>query len=376
MISFHLGDLHLGKKVYEFSMIDDQKYILNEIIKEAKVQKIDTIFISGDVFDKQIPSAEALKLFEDFCEDLSELNIKIFMISGNHDSADRLSYGKRVFAKNNIYISEKFNGKIEVVSAEDEFGVINIHLLPFIKPAFCFQYFEEEINNYEDAIKTILKHHNINKNERNILLSHQFITWNSKAEESDSEVNPVGGIDKIDASAFFDFDYVALGHLHSPQKIGRENIRYAGSPLAYSFSEIRRPKMLTKVIINKKDDVKIELIPLNPIRKMREIKGELQQLIDTAKSFEVSNDYIKVTLTNKEKLFDPMGKLRVFYPNIMNLEFEYTEEHEGRKIDFSKKDLDPLELFSEFFYQQNEKNMSDEQVDIVKQLWGKMKGEL
>lgn len=369
MISFHLGDLHLGKKVKEFSMIEDQKYILNQIIDEAKNHKVDTVFISGDVFDKPIPPAEALKLFEDFCEHLRDLDIQIFMISGNHDSAERLSYGRRIFAKEKLYISDKFMGEVEVFSVQDDFGTVNIHLLPFLKPSHCFQYFEEEISTYEDAIKTVLKHHNINKDERNVLLSHQFVTWNSKAEESESEINPIGGIDKIDASAFFDFDYVALGHLHSPQRIGRDNIRFAGSPLAYSFSEIRNPKMLTKVILNQKGDVQVELIPLKPLRKMREIKGELQQILDVASVSDSSDDYIKVTLTDKTKQFDPLAKLRNFYPNIMTLDFDYTEENQNKSIDFYKQNMNPIELFSAFYYERNEKNLSAEQLEIVEKFW-------
>lgn len=373
MVSFHLGDLHLGKKVYGFSMIEDQKYILDEILRESVEHEIDTIFIAGDVFDKGIPSVEAIGLFEYFLEKLREKNIKIFMIAGNHDSAKRLSFGHNMFVKNQLYIGTEFRGKIEIFETEDEFGKINIHLLPFIKPSFCVEYFDEKVETYEEMLQTVFKHHNLDSNQRNILLAHQFVTWKGTAEESESEISSIGGLDQVDASNFFDFDYVALGHLHRPQRIGKDYIRYAGSPIQYSFSEPNN-KVITKIVLKEKGDLQLDLIPLKPFKVLREIKGDLENLLQVGKEIGGSQDYIKVVLTDKIRPFDPLGKLRNIYPNIMSLENINEEEKMYEKLEFEPQQLNPINLFSQFFQERNLKDLTEEQMEIIEKMWDNLGG--
>ena len=365
---FHIGDLHLGKKIYDFSMIDDQKYILAQILQKAEEEKIDGIFISGDVYDKGVPPVEAVRLLDEFLTELSKRRIAIFMIAGNHDSAYRLDFGSRLFQENQIHICGNYDGTLKSVVLQDEFGEIEIYLLPFVKPAMVTPYASEEISSYQKAVETVLEASPHNKTRRNILLAHQFVTWHGEAEQSDSETNSLGGLDEIDAGVFFEFDYVALGHLHSPQKIGKDTIRYAGSPLAYSFSEIRRKKTITSITLKEKGNIEINYLPLTPIRPLREIKGPLEGLLDAAKTEGGSKDYIRGILTDTKQLNDPLGQLRLFYPNIMTLEVE-ARTYEEREISYSAEDTSPQELFELFFERQNHKKLDDGQKQTVKKVW-------
>ena len=365
---FHLGDLHLGKRVYDFSMIEDQKFILAQILEQAEKEKIDGIFISGDVYDKGVPPVEAVRLLDGFLTELSKREISVFLIAGNHDSAQRLDFGSQLFQENHIHICGTYDGRVKRVLMKDSFGEIELFLLPFIKPALVSPYFEEEITSYEKAVELVLQSEPKEQSRRNILLAHQFVTWRGEAERSDSETYSLGGVDAVDADVFAAFDYVALGHLHSPQKIGREEIRYAGSPLAYSFSEIRRKKSITMLEFNEKGAIKIDYLPLTPKRPLREIKGPLQGLLEAAKAQGGSEDYIRAILTDAAALNDPLGKLRFYYPNLMTMELEGQERQE-RELLFSAEDTSPKELFSLFFQRQTQREMNGEQKKVAEKIW-------
>lgn len=354
----HLSDLHLGKLVLEQSMIDDQKYILNQIIDIVKKEQVDIVLIAGDVYDKSIPTIEAVNLFSNFLTRLYKLKVLVFVISGNHDSKDRLSFGNELFVDNGIYIEGIFNGNLRCETINDKDGKLNIYMLPFIKPVEVKRFYPDEIiDTYEDAIKCILKHSSINKSERNIIMVHQFVT--SLGEDvirSDSESISLGGIDNIDVTLFKDFDYVAMGHIHGPQKVGRETARYSGSPLKYSFSEVNQKKSVCIIEFNFKEDINISKIPLIPIRDMRVIKGPFDKLISKEiVNLENKNDYLDVVLTDDDYIINAIGKLRKFYPNILKLEYEnkISSNEVSDNIDIDKSNMSPIDLFSEFYKMQN-----------------------
>lgn len=354
----HLSDLHLGKLVLEQSMIDDQKYILNQIIDIVKQEQVDIVLIAGDVYDKSIPTIEAVNLFSDFLTRLYKLKVLVFVISGNHDSKDRLSFGNELFVDNGIYIEGIFNGNLRCETINDKYGKLNIYMLPFIKSVEVKRFYSDEIiDTYEDAIKCILKHSSINKAERNIIMVHQFVT--SLGEDvirSDSESISLGGIDNIDVTLFKDFDYVAMGHIHGPQKVGRETARYSGSPLKYSFSEVNQKKSVCIVEFNSKEDINVSKIPLIPIRDMRVIKGPFDKLISKeVVNLENKNDYLDVVLTDDDYIINAIGKLRKFYPNILKLEYEnkISSNEISDNIDIDKSNMSPIDLFSEFYKMQN-----------------------
>ena len=369
----HLSDLHLGKLVLEQSMIDDQKYILNQIIDIVKKEKVDIVLIAGDVYDKSIPTIEAVNLFSNFLTKLYKLKVLIFVISGNHDSKDRLSFGNELFVDNGIYIEGIFNGNLRCETINDKDGKLNIYMLPFIKPVEIKRFYPDEIiDTYEDAIKCILKHSSINKNERNIIMVHQFVT--SLGEDvirSDSESISLGGIDNIDVNLFKDFDYVAMGHIHGPQKVGRETVRYSGSPLKYSFSEVNQKKSVCIIEFNSKGDINISKIPLIPIRDMRVIKGPFDKLISKEiVNLENKNDYLDVILTDDDYIINAIGKLRKFYPNILKLEYEnkISSNEVSDNIDIDKNNMSPIDLFSEFYKMQNGIELSVKKKKIIEEV--------
>jgi len=366
----HLADLHIGKRVNEFSMIDDQKYILNQILEIIDKEKPDAVIIAGDVYDKQVPSIEALELLDSFISDISKRKTTTFIISGNHDSAERLAFGSSLMAMGKIYISPVYNGKISKYTLKDDFGSANFYLLPFVKPSHVKRFFpDEKIESYTDAIKVVVDNLKLDTSEINILIAHQFVTGASRTE---SEEISVGGLDNVDASVFEDFDYVALGHIHRPQKIGTERIRYCGTPLKYSFSEVNDTKSVSIIEINSKEDFNLRMIPLIPKRDMRKIRGTYEELI-TKTSYESTNtdDYIHVTLTDEFNVVDAIQKLRVIYKNIMKLEYDNIRTRESRKINLDNmviENKNPLEIFSEFYKLQNNKEMDDEQKKIIKKI--------
>ena len=366
----HLADLHIGKRVNEFSMIDDQKYILNQILKIIDKEKPDAVIIAGDVYDKQVPSIEAVELLDSFISDISKRKTTTFIISGNHDSAERLAFGSSLMAMGKIYISPVYNGKISKYTLKNDFGSANFYLLPFVKPSHVKRFFpDEKIESYTDAIKVVVDNLKLDTSEINILIAHQFVTGASRTE---SEEISVGGLDNVDASVFEDFDYVALGHIHRPQKIGTERIRYCGTPLKYSFSEVNDAKSVSIIEINSKEDFNLRTIPLIPKRDMRKIRGTYEELI-TKTSYENTNtdDYIHVTLTDEFNVADAIQKLRVIYKNIMKLEYDNIRTRESRKINLDNmviENKNPLEIFSEFYKLQNNKEMDDEQKKIIKKI--------
>lgn len=365
----HLSDLHLGKRVIEFSMLEDQKYILNEIIKIADSQKTDAVLIAGDVYDKGIPPLEAVSLFDDFLNRLVERNLPVLIISGNHDSPERISFGSNLMKKSGVYFSSVYDGTVEKVTLNDDKGPVNFYLLPYLKPSFVRQCFpEEQIDSFNDAVKTALSKINIDKNQRNVLVAHQFVTGASTCE---SEELYVGGSENIDASLFDDFDYVALGHLHGPQKIIKENVRYCGSPLKYSFSECSQKKSVCLVELGKKSEVKIDLQELKPLRDMREIKGSYDDIM-LKKNYENTNveDYIHVTLTDEQDVPEGFGKIRSVYINLMKLDYDNARTRNNNEIEtkFDAKQIKPADLFEGFFELQNNKKMDEEQKSFIDSL--------
>ena len=361
----HLADLHIGKRVNEFSMIDDQKYILNQILEIIDKEKPDTVIIAGDVYDKQVPSIEAVELLDSFISDISKRKTTTFIISGNHDSAERLAFGSSLMAMGKIYISPVYNGKISKYTLKNDFGSANFYLLPFVKPSHVKRFFpDKKIASYTDAIKVVVDNLKLDTSEINILIAHQFVTGASRTE---SEEISVGGLDNVDASVFEDFDYVALGHIHRPQRI-----RYCGTPLKYSFSEVNDAKSVSIIEINSKEDFNLRTIPLIPKRDMRKIRGTYEELT-TKTSYENTNtdDYIHVTLTDEFNVADAIQKLRVIYKNIMKLEYDNMRTRESRKInldDMVIENKNPLEIFSEFYKLQNNQEMDDEQKKIIKKI--------
>lgn len=378
----HIADLHIGKRVNEFNMLKDQKHILNEILKLAENEKVDAALIAGDVYDKSQPSAEAVQLFDEFLTKLTERVKYIFIISGNHDSAQRLDFGSKIMQKNGVYIAGSFNGALQKFTLEDSFGKINVYMLPFVKPATVRPFFEEEIETYDDAVRIIISNQIIDKSERNIMIAHQFISFASqKAERSESEVISIGSLDNIDVSVFDDFDYVALGHLHGPQKVGRDTVRYSGSPLKYSFSEVHHKKSVVIIEFEEKGKLEFNLIPINPLRNLREIKGPIEELLKVGKlEKEFAQDYIHATITNEEEIYDPIGKLRKVYPNIMLMDFENSKNKKS-EIEINFADIEsvhknPVELFEDFYAMQNNKNLTEVQKEVIEKIFENAGGKI
>ncbi|NLK27305.1 MAG: exonuclease SbcCD subunit D [Clostridiales bacterium] len=378
----HTSDLHIGKRVNEFSMIEDQEYILKEILKIVDEHQPQGILIAGDIYDKGVPCVEGVILFDWFLTELHKRELAIFMVSGNHDSSERINFGGKIMEENQIYIAGAFEGKLEKVTLTDEHGLVNIYLMPFVKPAMVRRYFpDREITSYQEAVEAVLDSVIIDRSERNLLVAHQFITYQEmEPERSDSETISLGGLDNIDASVFDAFDYVALGHIHGPQKIGRDTIRYAGSPLKYSFSEVRQKKSVTMIEMGTKGQVSYELIPLIPMRDMREIKGPIAALTDPSVYCKGNTlDYIHATLTDEDEIYDAIGKLRSIYPNIMRLDFDNSRSAWNGDAKLAAMDVEKkssMELFEEFFANQNNITMTDKQRSIMLNLFEEMVGEL
>ena len=369
----HLSDLHIGKKVNEYSMLQDQIYILKEILRIIDNEKVETVIIAGDVYDRSLPPNEALELFDEFLYQLSSRNVNVFVISGNHDSPERISYGGRMMTENKIFLSPVYDGNVKPISLNDDYGEVNFYLLPFIRPADIRRYFpDENIENYTDAVKVAIDNMNIDFSERNILITHQFVTG---AELSESEDIIVGGTDNVSGEVFDGFDYVALGHIHREQTIGKDNIRYCGTPLKYSFSEAKHIKSVTILDFKDKENIEYSKIPLTPLRDMREIRGTYDEL--TLKSnYENTNvdDYLHITLTDEEDIPDAIGKLRSIYPNIMKLDYDNLRTRGSGIVDAIEniESKSPFELFAELFKQQNNQDMSEEQEEIMRNLIDKI----
>ena len=369
----HLSDLHIGKKVNEYSMLQDQIYILKEILQIIDDEKVETVIIAGDVYDRSLPPNEALELFDEFLYQLSGRNVNVFVISGNHDSPERISYGGRMMTENKIFLSPVYDGNVKPITLNDDYGEVNFYLLPFVRPADIRRYFpDENIENYTDAVKVAIDNMNVDFNERNILVTHQFVTG---AELSESEDIIVGGTDNVSGEIFDGFDYVALGHIHREQTVGKDNIRYCGTPLKYSFSEAKHIKSVTILDFNDKGNIEYSKIPLTPFRDMREIRGTYYELT-LKSSYESTNteDYLHITLTDEEDIPDAIGKLRSIYPNIMKLDYDNLRTRGSGTVDAIEniESKSPFELFADLFKQQNNQDMSEEQEEIMRNLIDKI----
>ena len=373
----HLSDLHIGKSVNGFSMIEEQKHAFEQIIGYIKTERPAAVVIAGDVYDRAIPSVEAVRVFDDFLTELSYENVAVMLISGNHDSSERLSYASRLLLDKRLYICGSFDGAAQKITLSDEHGDVHFWLLSFIKPTMVRSLLlgaEMEVESYDDAVAVAIKATNVDYSARNVLVSHQFYTKTGITPvRSESELNPVGGLDAVDVGLIGQFDYVALGHLHGMQGVGAEHILYCGSPVKYSFSEWRHEKSVTLVELGEKGSLLVKQLPLIPIHDMREIKGELYKLTsDEVSSLADTEDYLRVILTDEEEIIDPMGKLRSVYPNIMSLDFENSRT----RIDINAittdaetiERLSPYDLFSEFFLEVQGSTLSPEQAAIVREL--------
>ena len=371
----HISDIHIGKKVNEFSMLEDQKFILNQVINTAVNEKADAVIIAGDIYDKSVPPSEAVEVFDDFITELSQKNIKIYAVSGNHDSAQRIAFGSKIMSKSGVYFSGVYNGIVEKHVFEDEFGKVNIYLLPFIKPANVKRFYEDaEITDYNSAIKVVFENMEINKNERNIIVSHQFVTG---AQRCDSEEISVGGLDNVDASLFEIFDYTALGHIHGPQTMGK-NIIYSGSPLKYSFSEVNHKKAMVIVDMNEKGNIAINKIPFTPLHNMRKIQGTYEELTNRANYINTAvDDYLQVILNDDEEIIDAIGKLRSIYPNIMKIDYDNIRTKNNSDLFVSRIDTNksPIELFCDLFELQNNMPMTNEQLEEIKKIFDSVEEE-
>ena len=370
----HLSDLHIGKRVNEVSMIEDQAYILSQILQIIDKEQADAVLIAGDVYDKTIPSAEAVTLLDDFLCQLAKRKIPVLVISGNHDSPERLAFGNRLMEDCGVHISPVYDGSVSAITLRDTHGEVDFWLLPFLKPAHVKRYFPDAgIESYTDAIRTVVTHMGMDPAKRNVLLTHQFVTGAATCE---SEEISVGGSDNVDASVFADFDYVALGHIHGPQNIGSNKIRYCGTPLKYSFSEEHHHKSVTVAELGPKGELELQLRPLTPRHDLRSIRGTFAELTDKAfYGGTNTDDYLQIILTDEEDVPEAIGKLRVIYPNLMKLTYDNTRTRTNRIIDGAAdvKRKSPIQLFEELYELQNNQPMSEEQrsftLELIESIW-------
>ena len=366
----HLADLHLGKRVNGFSMLEDQAHILRQILAILDDEQPDGVLIAGDVYDKSVPSVEAVGLLDGFLTELRARGVPVLLISGNHDSPERLAFGGRVMDSCGIHISPVYDGALAPVTLQDAFGPVHVWLLPFVKPAHVRRWFPDaDIESYTDAMAEAVAHMDIDTAARNVLVTHQFVTGGTR---SGSEELSVGGTDNVDSSVFAPFDYVALGHLHGAQRIGRETIRYAGSPLKYSFSEARQHKSVTVVTLGEKGDVQVRTVALTPLRELREIRGSYDEL--TARSFyehtTYRSDCLHLILTDEQDVFDAMSRLRTIYPYLMTLDYDNarTRAAGGMSVPAETERRTPPELFEALYQRQNHRPMSEVQRAYIAQL--------
>ena len=369
----HLSDLHIGKRVNEFNLLEDQAYILDEILAVIDRESPDAVIIAGDIYDKSVPSAEAVRLFDDFLYRLSRRGKAVFIISGNHDSPERIAFASRLISGSGIHLSPVYKGKVEPVVLGDEYGPVSFYMLPFVKPAHVRAAFpEEEIGSYTEALGLVVEKLGMDKSGRNVLIAHQFVTG---AARSDSEGVSVGGLDNVDAAVFDGIDYVALGHIHRAQSCTAPHIRYCGTPLKYSFSECSHEKSVSVVELMEKGSVNIRTVPLSPLRDMREIRGSYMELC-AKENYAGSNtdDYLHITLTDEEDIPDVIAKLRSIYPNIMKLDYDNkrTRSRFGSLSAADAQHKSPLELFGEFYEEQNGQAMSSEQEAFARELMEKI----
>ncbi len=373
---FHIADLHIGKNVNGFSMLEDQEYIFKQILRRIDEEKPDAVLVAGDVYDKGVPPTEAIQLWDYFLEKTADKGVRVFAISGNHDNAIRFGEHAAFTEAGGVILSQDYSGAIGPYIGEDEFGPVNIYLLPFIHPRKVRQHHPEaEINSYTEACKVAVDAMGINKAERNVLIAHQFITGGAIC---DSEESSVGGLDNVSGEVFDDFDYVALGHLHGPQHIKRKELRYSGTPLKYSLSEKNHKKSITVVELKEKGTVKIDEIPLEPLRDMVEYRGSFDEIMDKSFYEKINTkDYIHFILTDEDEIPDLMGRLKTVYPNAFKPTYDNKRTKEMREIDRAEdvEKKNPLELLEELYELQNNQPMNEEQRKLVAKCLEEVKGE-
>ncbi len=366
----HLSDLHFGKRFNEFSLIEDQKYIIERIYKIIDDEKPQGVIIAGDVYDRSVPSTEAVELFDEFLVKLCSLDLSVYIASGNHDSAERLSFGNRLLAASKVYLSSAYKGDIKPVIATDDYGELNIYLLPFIKPAHIRAVYDDaEISSYTDAVKLAIKKMNVDYSKRNIIVAHQFVTGATTCE---SEIFAVGGADNVDASVFENFDYTALGHIHGPQNIGSEKIRYCGTPLKYSFSEENHKKSVTVVELKEKGDLTVKTVPLTPYSDVVTLKGTYDELMskDFYEGKSYPNDYVRIILIDEDEVPNALNNLRIVYPKIAEMRYDNTRSRSSGVLEADEKikNKSELEIFSEFYELQNGMPLGDEARKFIKNI--------
>ncbi|MBS7007558.1 exonuclease SbcCD subunit D [Anaerostipes sp.] len=366
----HMADLHIGKTVNGMNLIEDQRYVLTQVLDLLKKEPADGLLLAGDIYDRSIPPAEAVTLFNWFLTEVSELMIPIFAVAGNHDSGERLEFGQKLFGRQKVYVEGTLKKEFPAIELEDEYGTVMLHLLPYFKPAEAKAFYpEDEIRTYEEAMSAVLKRHQIDPKVRNVLVTHQFVTGTEPVEQSDSELElSVGGADQISYSLFEDYDYVALGHIHGPQRAGKDTVRYSGSILKYSFSEEFHKKSVTLIDMKQKGEIFVKVYPLVPKHNMRRIKGRLENLLNPEVIAAAdSSDYISAVLTDEEELADPMEKLRASYPNIMELSIEKRQKSGDNDITADVREKTPLEL-GEAFLLLTSGEKEEKRMDFLKQL--------
>ena len=368
----HISDLHIGKRLHEVSLLDDQAYILEEIRKILRDGKPDAVLIAGDIYDKSAPSAEAVRLFDDFLSGLASDGQSVFVISGNHDSAARVAYGGRIMERSGVHLSAPaYEGGVRPVTLTDGHGPVDIYLLPFIKPVHVSLAFPaEKIESYTDALRVAVEKMPIDPKRRSVLVAHQFVTG---AVRSDSEEVSVGGLDNVDAAVFAPFSYVALGHIHRPQNIGSPRIRYSGTPLKYSFSEAKDEKSVTMAELDGKGEVSLRTVSLTPKRDLREVKGTYEELMKK-ENYEgtATEDYLHIVLTDEEDVPDAMRKLKTVYPNVLRLDYDNVRTRSGAVVEAAPEteEKSPLALAEEFYALQNGRPMSGAQTEYLRRMIG------
>lgn len=370
----HIGDLHLGRSLGEYDLKDDQQYMLDQLLKMIDDRSVDAVLIAGDVYDKAVPSEAATMMLDYFLSSLAKRQVYTYMISGNHDSDERLNYGSGLFETNRIFISTKYEGKLYKKTLKGENEEIDIYLMPFVKASQVKRYHPEKtINTYDDAVRAIIDSAEIDPSRCNMIVAHQFVTGKSDDPDlSGSEslgTQSVGTVEKIGYNCFDLFDYAALGHIHSPQQVGRKEVRYSGSPLKYSLSEVNREKSVTLITVKGKGDVDIELLPLKPMRNVRHLKGKLHDLLDKSNVTD-PNDYIYATLTDEDIISDAMNIFRTVYPNTVKIDYDNSHTREVEQVDISKiaenRSFD--DLISDFYRQIYGSEISDDEMDVMREV--------
>lgn len=369
----HISDLHIGKRVNEFSMIEEQRYVLKQILNIAEKEHVDGVLIAGDIYDKTVPSAEAVQIFDWFLTELAGKGEKVFAVSGNHDSAERVAFGAQLMSGRGVYLSPVYEGEVSKIALQDTYGEVNVYLLPFLKPATVRHALEKELEgelpeSYQEAVSLAVERMEVDDTKRNILVAHQFVTG---AGRCDSEEVAVGGLDNVDAEVFDRFDYVALGHIHSPQSVKRETVRYCGTPLKYSFSEAEQEKSVTILELKEKGEIILSTVPLKPLHDIRKIRGTYREVMsrDFYQGTD-TEDYVQITLTDEEDIPDGLQRLRTVYPNLMRLVYDNNRTRQEQNVEAAEKieQKSELELFQEFYELQNNQPMSTEQEEFVKQI--------